>query len=235
MQNKLLIGMTTALIFTTFFLGYFYGQLRTLQSGAVLGQANPSAQEALPPEDNSPLTEEEWQQVLAEPAAVRGSADAPVVMVEFTDYQCPFCARHQSDTEPQLLTEYIETGKVRHVIRDLPLPFHTMADEAAQAARCAGDQGKYFEMHDVLFETQDVWGAATGVEAFAEAASSVGLNTATFDSCMSSGKYADAVAADLELATAVGASGTPTFFINSEKLVGAQPFASFKQVIDAKL
>ena len=173
--------------------------------------------------------------VSADDDAVLGDSDAPVTIIEFSDYECPFCARFWSQTLPALKSEYIDTGKAKLVYRDLPLPFHANAQKAAEAAECAGDQDKYWDMHDKIFENQ-----AIEISDLKGYAGDLGLDTAEFNSCLDSGKHEDEVNKDYSDASKVGASGTPTFFIGNDengyvKIVGAQPFAVFQQVIDAEL
>ncbi len=163
--------------------------------------------------------------------AVLGDDDAPVTMVEFSDYECPFCGRFYSQTLPQIKEEYINKGKVKLVYRDFPLNFHPQAQKAAEAAECAGEQDKYYEMHDLLF-TQGVQG---GVASFKQYASQIGLNTAKFNDCLDSGKMISEIRKDLADGSAAGVQGTPAFFINGVEVSGAQPFQVFQQIIDAEL
>src|SRR3972149_530771 len=173
------------------------------------------------------LTDEQLKKVLAAPAATKGQDGAPVTIVEFTDYQCPFCSRHFIETMPQIEKDYISSGKVRYLLRDYPLPFHGNATAAAMAARCAGDQGKYWEMHDVLFEKQDEWAdAVDGGDTFSGYAKTLGLNSPTFSSCLSQKNHKVAIDADYALAQELGVSGTPGFFINGKLVVGALPYSS---------
>lgn len=166
-----------------------------------------------------------------------GDADAPVVIVEFTDYQCPFCSRHFLQTYPQIKAEYIDTGKVRYVFMEFPLNnIHPQAQLASEAARCAGDQGAYVEMHDLLFGRQDAWNgrddAATVFSGFAE---ELGLDAATFDTCLETRKHEEAVLDDLAYGASLGVDGTPAFFLNGNFLSGAQPFEVFQQAIESLL
>jgi protein-disulfide isomerase len=182
-----------------------------------------------------PLTDEQWQKVLTDPAAERGQANAPVTIVEFSDYQCPFCSRYISDAYTQIDEQYIQTGKVRYLFRDFPLPFHANAVVSAMAARCAGDQGKYWEMHDVLFEKQDDWASGDPSETFAGYARDLALDVATFSASLAGENYKAEIDADYALAQEVGVGGTPGFFINGKLLVGAQPFSAFQKEIEANL
>src|SRR3989344_251176 len=236
--QPILIGL---LVIAAFASGSMWTELKMLKGGTGLvgttqqaGQGAAGSEAA--PEEITELTDEQWQEVLAKPAAVKGDEGAEVIMVEFTDYQCPFCKRHFDQTAAQIDQEYTATGKVRYVIRDLPLSFHQNAHAAAEAARCAGDQEAYFEYHDKLFETQTAWAElADPNETFSGYAGELGLNRSTFSSCLTDGKYKAQVDEDLGLAQKVGANGTPTFFINGKALVGAQPFAAFKAMLDAEL
>lgn len=238
-QDKVIIVLGLALVVGAFFLGNFYGQLSTLRSGGNSLAGSPIApgqdDQFAPEAPQGPLTDEQWQAVLSDPAAVKGDANAPVTIVEFTDYQCPFCKRHFDETAGLIDSNYIDSGQVRLLVRDLPLPFHDVAPLAAQAARCAGDQDRYWDMYELLFDNQQVWSSGDATSEFKSYAGQIGLNQGTFDSCLDSGQYADAVDADLALASQVGASGTPTFFINGNILVGAQPFSAFEAAIEAEL
>ncbi len=159
---------------------------------------------------------------------VNGDADAPITIVEFSDYQCPFCAR-VTPTMAEVMKAY--GGKVRRVFKDFPLPNHPEAQKAAEAARCAGDQGRYWEMHERLFADQ----AALGVLQLKESAGRLGLDRSAFDQCLDSGKWAAKVQADLAEGEKLGVNSTPTLFINGRPLVGAQPLEQFRQVIDEEL
>jgi protein-disulfide isomerase len=181
--------------------------------------------------------------VSIEGGASKGNKDAKVTLVEFTDYQCPFCSRHFRDTMPQIDNDYVKTGKIRYVLREFPLEaIHPLAFKAAEAANCSGEQGKYWEMHDRLFTNQNSL-AAEQLPGHAEA---VGLNGQKFKTCLDSGKYAAKLRKDLADAQKAGVNGTPTFFIGlsdskgSEikavrKIVGAQNYAAFKDAIDTLL
>jgi len=168
-------------------------------------------------------------------APFKGDDNAPIVIVEFTDYQCPFCQRHFTQTFSQIESEYIDTGKVKYVAMDFPLNFHPEAQKAAEAARCvraqAGDEG-YFEMHDTLFENQAVLNEPN-YKSWAR--DIFGVNGADFDRCLDGGEFSDAVQADLAYGSSLGITGTPGFFINGVKISGALPFSEFKSIIDAEL
>ncbi|KKW22284.1 MAG: DsbA oxidoreductase [Parcubacteria group bacterium GW2011_GWA1_51_12] len=164
-----------------------------------------------------------------------GNPEAPVTVVEFSDFQCPFCGRFYKNVEPRLLDEYVKTGKVRFVYRD----FAFLGDEstwAAEAAECADEQGKFWEYHNYLFERQngENQGAFSKVnlKSFAKA---VGLEGSKFDQCFDGGKYTAEVEKDLADARALGVNATPTSFINGVKVTGAVPYESFKVSIEEAL
>ena len=163
--------------------------------------------------------------------AVKGNANAKVTIIEFSDYECPFCGRHFAETYPQIVKEYVDTGKVKLVFRDFPLSFHPDAQKAAEAAECAGEQNKYWQMHDKLYTNQQ----ALDVESLKIYAKDIGLNTATFNACLDDGKMVDEVAKDFADGQSYGVTGTPAFFINGRFIAGAYPFADFKKIIDEEL
>jgi protein-disulfide isomerase len=165
---------------------------------------------------------------IADHDPTRGPADAPVTLVEFSEYQCPFCAR-VNPTLKQLEQKY--GNKVRFVFKDFPLPNHQQAPKAAEAAHCAGDQGKYWELHDRLFANQQ----QLQVPELKAHAKAVGLEQAAFDQCLDSGKYAANVQADLDLGSDMGVQSTPTLYINGRVVTGAQPIAVFESLIDEEL
>jgi protein-disulfide isomerase len=167
-----------------------------------------------------------------------GSADAKVTIVEFSDFQCPFCRAFFEDTYAQLKKTYIDTGKARLVFRHFPLSFHPAAKPAALAAQCANDQSKFWQYHDKIFIEQAKKGNGTvefGSTELKLWASQLGLNMETFNSCFDSAKYAKDIEDDIQVGSNAGVSGTPSFFINGKLLVGAQPFSAFQKAIDAEL
>src|SRR3990172_10921837 len=179
---------------------------------------------------------------------VLGDKNAPITIVEFSDYECPFCKRHFDETLPQLVKNYVDTGKVKIVYRDFPLSFHDpMATKEAVAANCAREQGadkKYFEFHDEIFKRTISNGNGLNDEKIQTIAKDLGLNTGKFTTCLSDQSQADEVKKDIADGTAAGASGTPTFVIgkttsngevDGDLVVGAQPFAAFQAVIDPML
>lgn len=161
-----------------------------------------------------------------------GKKDAPLTMVEFTDYQCGYCRQFHVATFPELKKKYIDTGKLRFVSRDLPLDFHSNAARAAEAARCAGDQRQFWEMRDRLISNADKLSAAD-VNGYAQA---LKLDALQFRTCMDSGKYAAIVKKDVATAEGFGVTGTPSFLLGKSTregvsgviLVGAMPLDAFE-------
>jgi len=158
----------------------------------------------------------------------KGPDKAPITIVEFSDFECPYCSKAE-DAVKQVMKEY--EGKVRIVYRDFPLPFHPNAQKAAEAAHCAGDQGKYWDMHEKLFANQKAL-AASDLKGHAKG---LGLDQAKFDKCLDGGDKAKLVEGNKEAGAKVGVTGTPAFFINGLMLSGAQPFSEFKSIIDREL
>ena len=165
-----------------------------------------------------------------------GAADAPVTVVEFTDYQCPYCRRFTQTTFPLLKRDYIDTGKVRWEVRDLPLAFHKNARKAGQSVHCANEQGKFWEMRDLLFKNS----ANLENEHLRNYAEQVGLDVDAFDSCLASDRHMKEMDKDAAEAKQVGITGTPTFVIGKPKgnnlsgklVVGAQPLNVFAAAIN---
>ncbi len=163
-----------------------------------------------------------------------GDPDAPVQIIEFTDFQCPFCSRYYAQAYKQIVEKYVDTGQVHYVFKDFPLVnIHPQATKAAEAARCAGDQDNYLEMHDMLFEKQAEWNNQPAAnQLFVGYATDLGLDSAAFQLCLDSGQYTAAVNADLEEGSALGVSGTPAFFINNHSINGSLPYALFEEAIE---
>ena len=158
----------------------------------------------------------------------RGPANAPITIVEFSDFECPYCGRGE-ETVAEVVRVYGD--KVRVVYRDLPLPMHTNAPKAAEAAHCAGEQGKYWEMHAKLFANQ----RALEIPALKGYAKDLKLDQAKFDKCLDSGATAALVEEGRKAGTELGITGTPAFFVNGVMISGAQPFDAFKEIIDVEL
>ncbi len=162
-------------------------------------------------------------------APIRGDRNAPVTVVEFTDFHCPFCKRVQP-TLVEVLDKY--KGKVRLVFKDLPLDsLHPQARTVSEAAACANDQNKFWEFHDKIFEG----GPDSSPEYLRKLATDSGLDVAAFTQCMESGKHRARVQSDVELGSSLGINGTPAFFINGRSLSGAQPLEAFVKIIEEEL
>jgi len=186
------------------------------------------------PKEKTNLSEEERVKIEKQGAAIKGKEGAPITIVEFSEYQCPFCKRYVDETYGKLWQEYGD--QLRYVFHDYPLNFHSHAQKLAEVARCAGDQGQYWEMHDLLFKKREEWVNKRDISAnITSYVKQLGLNQADFDRCLSSGKFTQTVKDDFALGQSLGVNGTPTFFINGKKLVGAQPFENFKAIIDQEL
>jgi protein-disulfide isomerase len=173
--------------------------------------------------------------------AILGSANAPVTMVEYGDYQCPFCGTEfYAQTEPLIIQNYVNTGKVKFVFRDFPF-LGPESTAAANAAQCANDQGKLWAYHDALYSAKvadDAKGGSENDGFFSTAellklGQQVGLNMTTFTSCVQNNSDANMVAQEKTDATAQGVNSTPTFYINGTQILGAQPYAQFQQALDA--
>lgn len=163
-----------------------------------------------------------------------GDPDAPVVIVEYTDFQCPYCQRHATQTYPTIVEEYIDQGLVYYVFKDFPLTsIHPQAVLAHQAARCAQEQDAFLAMHEALFAQQDTWsGSGSAADIFQTMATDLGMNGDAFATCLDSGKYEEAVLADLDEGISLGVSGTPSFFINGYFISGAQPIDLFASAVE---
>ncbi|MEW5986357.1 MAG: thioredoxin domain-containing protein [Chloroflexota bacterium] len=166
---------------------------------------------------------------------VKGAADAPVTVVEVSDYSCPACRTFNVETADPLDETFVQTGQARWVVLPFARPsVREQAAPAAAAALCANEQGLFFEYHRTLFDLQESPTALTR-EGYLEAAGQVGLEMGAFNSCLDSGRYDEIVDANIDAAMKAGVDSTPTFFINGVKLIGAHPFATFQQRIMSTL
>lgn len=181
----------------------------------------------------------------ADSARIKGAADAPIWIVEVSDFQCPFCRVWQQETYPALQREYIATGRARLAYINLPLPNHQHALPAAEASMCAGAQGRFWELHDAIFETQPRWtGLGDARQFFDSLAATTGVEMAPWRECVQSRIMQPLIRSDYNRAVSSGANSTPTFLIMGDStlrgaqpamLVGAQPIENFRQAIDAML
>jgi len=168
-----------------------------------------------------------------------GQENAPLVLIEYTDYQCPFCQRYHNDSFAQIKTNFIDTGKIRYISRDFPLPFHENARRSATAARCAAEQGKFWELrHTMIVNANQLQADKLG--GYAQAAS---MDVPKFQACVDSDKYRAAIDKDIAEGSAAGVSGTPSFVLGrvengqlqGVRMVGAMPYAQFEAKIQDML
>ncbi|MCH6585620.1 MAG: DsbA family protein [Thaumarchaeota archaeon] len=243
--NGLIIGLIVAVGVAAFIAGTYTSNLNSNQiseedlEDAIAKLELKLLQNQLPTEQSKLV-----MKISADNDPVIGNPDAPITIIEFSDFQCPFCARFYTQTLPLIYEEYIDQGKVKLVFRDYPIQsIHPNAVPAAVASECANEQGKFKEMHDILFDNQNEWNKQETVDAlslFSQYATEIQLEQETFDSCLTSGKYIEEIQKDLVDGQNYGVTGTPGFFIGNDQigyvqLKGAQPFDSFKKVIDAQL
>lgn len=230
-EHKIVIGLLIVnILLSLFTLSGVYSS----GSKAVAPSNQPSAQ-------NQPEQPQILKDVSLADDPVMGNKDAKITLVEFSDYECPFCKRHFDQTLPQLKKDYVDTGKVKVVYRDFPLSFHNpMATTEAIAANCAREQGgdtAYFQFHDGMFTKTTSNGNGLNKDKLYQIARDNGLNEANFKTCLDSEKYKEEVQKDVADGEKYQVSGTPTFFIGNAKLgyirlTGAQPFEAFKQILD---
>lgn len=228
-QNKPATGTPAGSISTTE-ADAILKELRDLRS--IVQRQQPSAK---PPQPPTPRT----VTVPIGKSPSTGKADAPVVLIEFTDYQCPYCKKAHDDVLAALKQKYVDAGKVRLVSRNLPLPFHPNAEPAALAALCAGEQGRFWEMRDSLFENPE----ALAREDFTKAAGELKIDVAAFTSCLDEKRMAAQIAADKKDAATAGITGTPSFVIGRAAgdqvtgtlMIGAKSTAAFEAEIDKLL
>jgi len=248
-------GAVVAIAIAAFFGGYLSGTMDDSITNQNLldaieeieiTQAAPQAAPQPTPTPTAETTPSEPQlvRVSLDDDPVKGDPDAPVTIIEFSDFQCPFCSRFFQQTLPLIEENYIETGKVKLVYRDLPLAsIHPNAIPSHIAAECADEQGKFWEYHDALFERQSQWnrlGLDELKNVFKQYADDLELDAASYDSCLDSSDIVDEINEDLNDARTLGATGTPTFFIGTEKdgfvkITGAQPYMVFQASIDELL
>jgi protein-disulfide isomerase len=223
-----------ALSVLTFFAGIFVGYVVW---GTGLFQATEEAPvitaQAEGPVVEAPVTPEQPQYIRYDIPSDGfhsiGPNDAPITIVEFSDYQCPFCRRWHDEVYEPLLAAY--PGKIRLVYRHLPLTsIHPDAMSAAEAAMCAGDQNVYWQYHDKLFSSE-----LLGANVYTQYAQELNLDMTSFEACLNEGKFTDEIQSDSDFAVNLGVRSTPTFFINGLAVVGAQPLDIFKQIIDKEL
>jgi protein-disulfide isomerase len=189
----------------------------------------------IPTADNSAAQQQLMETALAKTRHFKGDPNAPVTMIEFGDFQCPFCGRHAVTVGHQIDERYIQSGKVRFGYFNFAF-LGQESNWAAEAAECASDQDKYWEYHDVLYSSQSGENqGAFNKDNLKKFAGDLGLDTSAFNECLDSGKYSQLIQDESSTASSIGVRSTPTFLINGQAVVGAQPFEVFEQTIDSFL
>lgn len=229
-QTQVLVGL---LVVAAFVIGLLFPKNGTLFQGTGTGNIVPSQ-----PTAGTPSTPAPGQKVNVSVGhlPVLGDKNAKVTVVEFADLRCPFCERFFTDVEPNLIKDYVNTGKVKFAFRHYAFlgPASTVA---ANAVECANEQGKFWEFHDYLYKNQPPESDTSmyTVDNLSQIAGNLGLNSSQFKSCLSSNKYQKNIDADLADGQKAGVNGTPATVINGQLVVGAMPYDSFKKVIDQEL
>ena len=236
--NKILVGFIVVSVVSAFLGGYILGtneQNSNIQSSII--QTTQTTTSTQP--ERTPII-----QVSLDDDPLRGDENAPINLIEFSDFGCPFCAKFHQSTLPLIEENYIKTGKVKFIYRDFPiLNLHPNAGIAAMSAECANDQGMFWQYHDYLFENQNSWQKLQSDDAadtFKQYAAELNLNTENFNSCLGSGKYANEVNNDLNDGRFYDVTGTPTFFVGNDKIgytkvSGAQPYPVFERLFEEQL
>ncbi len=218
-----------ALLIAVFLLGYLLARLQILEKQTGQQETTGQIQQQAPQGKIS---------VDAGHLPAVGNEDAKVEMIEFSDFECPFCKRYFDETFSQIKKDYVDTGKIKLSYRHFPLDFHPAALPSALASECANEQGKFWEYHDLIFTEQEKIAGKTADVIIGQLktwAQGLGLNTNQFGTCLDNQTYAEKVTQDLNDGKTAGVSGTPSFFINGKLLVGAQPYDAFKAIIDEEL
>jgi protein-disulfide isomerase len=247
-DTKINTYLVTALIIFAFFLGMLTNKVLSLEKALKTQTTNnidPTAQinnNVLGNTDSAP-------QVPTQPPPkvdvaighlpTLGSDKAKVTVIEFSDFQCPYCVKFARDAYPQIYDAYIKTNKIKFAYRHYPLvTIHTNAQKAAEASECANEQNKFWDYHDLLFKNQTTWSPqlpANAADSFTGYAGQLGLNTDQFRSCLDTDKYKELVQGDITDGYNAGVDGTPTLFINGWRIVGAVPFPQIQKLIEQEL
>ena len=215
--------------------GYYLRPLTLAQSTNTTTASIVSPPASIPTTDPSEAQQSLMEGLIPRTRHFKGDPDAPVTIIEFGDFQCPFCGRFAAQTEPQIDEQYIQSGKVRFGYFNFAFlgPESTWA---AEAAECAADQDKFWEYHDTLYSSQSGENrGAFNKDNLKKLAQELGLDTQAFNECLDSGKYTSLVQDDTNASSALGVQSTPTFLINGKPVIGAQPFEIFQQTIDSVL
>ncbi len=228
------------LIIAAFFMGMLITKIQYLQSsngsGTTAGTYGTQPQAQAPNQPNQPQAPLQKQNVAVGHFPPQGNKDAKVKIIEFGDLRCPFCDQFFKQTEPQIIKDYVDTGKAVFYFRQYAFlgPASTVA---ANAAECANEQGKFWEMHNYLYQNQPDESDTSmyTTDKLTQIAGTLGMDTNQFNSCLSANKYSQNVSDDLAAGQKAGVSGTPTVFINGTPIVGAQPYSAFQSAIETAL
>ena len=213
----------------------YYGRPLIPNQAQSEASINSAAPVVLPAADNSATQQKLMETIVAQTRHFKGDPNAPVTMIEFGDFQCPFCGRHAATVGPQIDEQYIQSGKVRFGYFNFAF-LGQESNWAAEAAECASDQNKFWEFHDMLYTSQSGENqGAFNKENLKKFAKDLGLDTSAFNDCLDSGKYAQLIQDESTMASSIGVRSTPTFLINGQAVVGAQPYEIFQQTIDSLL
>jgi protein-disulfide isomerase len=231
MPNDLRVRLAAILVAAT----AFTACSRSETPAAAAHEVTASAGDVAPPIGTADY--EDTVSVLADKARIRGAATAPVWLVEVSDFQCPFCKQWHDESFAKLDQEYVKTGKVRIAYLNFPLTrIHPNAQAAAEAAMCAGVQGKFWELHESLFQTQKRWAELKSPMAvFDSLARAAGVDHKRWSNCMTTHATAKIIAADRDRSGRAGVESTPTFFVGDRALAGAYPVDTFRVAIDQAL
>lgn len=230
--------MYVVLLASFLLIGYLFGKLQSLEKNnsnsevKVISAISPQPTTAIPTPPPNP--KEILQKLSQGHLPQEGDENAKVTIIEFSDFECPFCANYFRDTLPKIRADYIETGKVKVYYRHLPLAFHPLAKPLAIASECANDQGKFWQMHDKIFENHDKI-STSNIQIHKEWALELGLDPIQFNNCVDNQQHVDSINEDAKAAAEVGITGTPGFFVNGRLVMGAQPYEVFKSIIDEEL
>jgi len=255
MKDKLIPILITALILLGLISAGLWSQIGELEGNEkkepeikVVAETEKEIESVNPKAtDKKILGAEKQAKILEEPLAVKGEENAPVIIVEFSEYLCPFCAEYagfdavparpidQGKTLQKIINNYVEQGKVKYIFRDFPV-HGQKAKDISQAAYCAGEQEKYWEFHDFLFKNQTkLYESDNLSEDLKKISQELSLNNDQLSACLSSERFTKEIDQNYDLGKNVGVTGTPTFFINGRKLVGAQPYQTFEKIIEEEL
>lgn len=218
------------LLVSTFLLGYLLARVQLLEKGAVAGTETAVPTGAQPQGPAAKVDVKEGH------LPALGKKDAKVTIVEFADFRCPFCERFFTETEPQIIKDYVDTGKAKLVFRHFAF-LGQASVVAANAAECANEQNKFWDFYNYLYGNQPPESDTSmyNTDSMTQAAGTIGLDTDSFRTCLDSNKYNDKVDKDLSEAKTAGVNATPTFFVNGRSIIGAQPYSNFKTLIEEEL